>query len=240
MLSNLLTIYSQDDPPANDDLSPIFDENWALKQDKGEEIVWSEKISELTFGINGKKKWELQGVDVIITNQRIVYLCHKYKKGSRWWGMGYGAIFALLAMIISAIWAAVQRQGKAAVGQVRYQWPQTVMQETCKNDGFSDNENLLNILVSNEAKQAMVLNFGMSKQACDEATNALLHNLALFRVNRDFTTTKFPNEDPKRIEETKSKMVDRLTTKSKSEETKTKTHDYYELSKTSLPIPRLE
>lgn len=241
MTTSLLSLYDLHTSPPDDVLYPTFDSDWNLKLDANETVVWNGKVSDVTFGGKGLKRWELRGVDVTITNQRIVYVCHKFTKGQAWWGVGgLGVMFAILMRIITAAVAAYQRQGKAAVGQIRYQWPRAIIHQTWKKTDLFGNANTIAIMVAVEQQpNPVMLKFGMAKEPCDEMSNVLLQNLAHFRVSRDFTPEKFPNDDPKQINEVKSQLFERLTKKVKSDETDAKIVDYYEISKSSLPVPKL-
>ena len=60
---------------------------------------------------------------VLVTDRRLVYTCDRFTKGSTWVPFGVaGAVLAGTAMAISAAKARKARQGRAAAGQLRYDW----------------------------------------------------------------------------------------------------------------------
>ncbi len=170
-----------------------------------------------------------------LSNQRLVYFCKKYKKAGVW----FGSAWAILFWLIDALWAAYSRRGKAAVGQIRYQWPQTVMLETTKLLDLTGNANYLSVMVSDVQQQTYALKFGMQKQPRDEAAHLLIKHLAQYRATRVFDPKKFPNESPERVETFRTQLVEQLTKKVKSDETDKSVVDYFGVSKSSLPMPKL-
>lgn len=60
---------------------------------------------------------------IVITDSRVAVVCRRFEdKGGGWYGFGWGALFALVANIVSKARAAGRGAGKAAVGHVRYEW----------------------------------------------------------------------------------------------------------------------
>lgn len=235
MIYTLLTIYNQNQPPENDTLFPIFDENWTLKLGTDEEIVWEGKANDVEFASKGIKGWKVKDADVTITNQRIVYVCKKYKKAGVWFGGG----LAILFWLIDALWTAYSRRGKAAVGQIRHQWPRVIMSSTSKHQDMLRSSNDFSIMVADADQRNYMVRFRMPLEMRDKAASVLVGYIAQLRVTRDFDPKKFPNDDLKKVEETQVRMLERLTKKVKTEEKQFANVDYYEVSKTSLPVPQL-
>jgi hypothetical protein len=130
---SLITIQELKEQGTDDTLLPHFDEGWNLRLAQGEQILWqgTAKSAEGMRCINSswRSMWTLdQKFSVTVTNQRVVYVCRKYKKGGAW----FGGALALAMQAAEAAIAAFQRRGKAAIGQVRYEWPVNILAQTAK------------------------------------------------------------------------------------------------------------
>jgi len=220
----LLTVKEPGNPPGDDQLYPNFTDDWILQLDDKETIAWQGKASSAKLASKGTSGgWQLRDVEVIITNQRVVYICKKYKKGSVWIG-GIGG----LIMAASAAKAAYQRQGKAAVGQIRYQWPSGIIQDV---SDLSWGGGSVAVMLQSSDMGAFMIKFSTSKQACIEATDTLVQQIAKFRVDRFSGAEKRQTSKPKALAQ--------LTKKDKSERRGKMTMNVYMLAG-SLVIPNLE
>jgi len=61
-------------------------------------------------------------VSVFISDSRIGFYCEQYDKGSSWWGIGGGAVAALIMTQVSKARAAKRTEGTALIGHIRYEW----------------------------------------------------------------------------------------------------------------------
>lgn len=138
---SLLSIQKLSDQPKDASEYPTFSEGWQLTLADNERIVWQGKASALSGlrMVNGTWQRVAQvkaNTQVIITDKRLVYICHKYKKGGMWFG-GLLAVFLTLAEVGIA---ALLRYGKAAVGQVRYEFVQAILAKSVKLGPLTSNE----------------------------------------------------------------------------------------------------
>lgn len=105
----------------------------SLVLEDGENVLWrgaakvatDKKVADARL----QEIWELpEPAEVLISDRRVAYICERYDTGSSWVGGGaIGLSLALTATAISKKKAANRRQGKVAIGQVRYEWPMNVM-----------------------------------------------------------------------------------------------------------------
>lgn len=134
----LLTIRELDDDVVDDDRWPAMTSDGQVRLKADETIRWRgrARVSESCRrqGQASEDVWSLtEPADILVTDQRLVFSCAKFEKGSTWWGMGMiGAPVALAATGISHARAARRRQGKVAAGQVRFEWPLNVVLQTQK------------------------------------------------------------------------------------------------------------
>lgn len=148
---NLVAVIKENETERSDDIYPVFLTGWKLKLAEDEQVIWQGNAAETfqysrneqkglkTGWLDWKTEWMLKNVYVFITNQRIVYLCKKYKKGQTWRGWGtIGVLFALFMMLITALWAMYRRHGKAAAGQIRYQWPIDIFHEYKQEKAYQE------------------------------------------------------------------------------------------------------
>jgi hypothetical protein len=231
MVHNLLTIQELDNPLKDDQLYPILGVDGTLKENKDETTIWQGKASSVQLMSKGTKGWKLRDVEVIVTNQRIVYICRKFKKGSMWFGGGtVGAPLAMIFTAASHAKAAQQRQGKVAIGQIRYGWPQGIIQETSAYDWGGGMISIM--LADREGNFAIKLT--MSKQACNAVVLLLIEQIARFRVKRDFDNNKaLSKEDPKAVTALKGKVLEDLMKRDKSEVNGKMTRNSYVLANSS-------
>jgi hypothetical protein len=175
---NLLTIQELDNPPKDAKLYPIIDTDGGILLDDDENVVWQHRVNpaRMTRKSTGLL-WKLQDVDVTITNKRLIYTCKKFKKGSTWFGLGAGELVAGAFMIASHIKAAAQRRGKVATGHVRYEWVGGLSQNVSWAGG-----SLSVIMMDSSATLTLAL-YAMSKQTIAEMTDALLQQVANYKVD---------------------------------------------------------
>lgn len=172
MSSNLLTIRSLSVQADNDSLFPSFDSNGQLQRNSDEEILWQGNASgtRCNWLINGAWHNLLRfraKTEVIITNKRIVYICRKYKKGRKW--IGSPGLMVLLD-IIGAAWTAMDRYGKAALGQVRYEWPIIIVQ----------GRSFVRI-VCREGSGSVAIEIDVSQRNVEEVTKLLVEQISASR-----------------------------------------------------------
>ncbi|MDQ2906339.1 MAG: hypothetical protein M3Y81_22695 [Chloroflexota bacterium] len=138
---SLLTIQKLSDQPKDASEYPIFSDGWQLTLTDNERIVWQGSASALSGlqMVNGTWRKVAQvraNTQVIITDKRLVYICRKYRKGGMWFG-GLLAVFLTLAEMSIAV---LVRYGKAAVGQVRYEFAQAILAKSVKLGPLTSNE----------------------------------------------------------------------------------------------------
>lgn len=138
---NLLTIQKFSDQPKDDSKYPIFSDGWQLKLADGERIVWQGTASALHGSQMEYNRWKTTAalnakITVFITDKRLVYICREYKKGAIW----FGGSLAIVPTLAEKGIAALQRQGKAAVGQVRFDAPRGILAKCIKLGPLTSNE----------------------------------------------------------------------------------------------------
>jgi hypothetical protein len=138
---NLLTIQKFSDQPKDGGEYPNFSDGWQLKLADGERIVWQGTASALRGSRMEHNIWKTTAAlnartTVFITDKRLVYICRKYKQGAMWFG---GPLAIVLTLGGKGI-AILQRQGKAAVGQVRFDAPYGILAKGIKLGPVTSNE----------------------------------------------------------------------------------------------------
>lgn len=176
---NLLTIQKFSDQPKDASEYPIFSEGWQLKLADDERFVWQVQASALSGVrmVNGswKKIAEVKAkTQVIITNKRLVYICRKYKKGGIW----FGGLLAVPLTLAEMGIAALMRHGKAAVGQVRYEFPQAILAKSVKLGPITSNE--VNVICEDKNGKFMVT-LDLRKGDYETMAATLARQIAAFR-----------------------------------------------------------
>jgi hypothetical protein len=134
----LMTLRELNDDIVNDDRWPTMTPDGQVRLSADETIRWRGRAtvseSRRHQGQASERVWSLtEPADILVTDQRLVFSCAKFQKGSTWFGFGMiGAPVALAATGISHARAARRRQGKVAVGQIRFEWPLNVTLQTQK------------------------------------------------------------------------------------------------------------
>jgi hypothetical protein len=134
----LMTIRELNDDIVDDDCWPAMTPDGQVRLSADETIRWRGRAtaseSRRRQGQASETVWSLtEPADILITDQRLVFSCARFEKGSTWFGFGMiGAPVALAATGISHARAARRRQGKIAAGQVRFEWPLNVTLQTQK------------------------------------------------------------------------------------------------------------
>ena len=134
----LMTIRELDGDIVDDDRWPAMTADGLVRLSADETIRWRGRATVAEScrrqGRGSERVWSLtEPADILVTDQRLVFSCGKFQKGSTWFGFGMiGAPVALAATGISHARAVRRRQGKIAAGQVRFEWPANVMLQTQK------------------------------------------------------------------------------------------------------------
>lgn len=176
---NLLTIQKFSDQPKDASEYPIFSEGWQLKLADDERIVWQGQASALSGVrmVNGNWR-KIAAVkaktQVIITDKRLAYICRKYKRGSMW----FGGLLAVLLTLAEVGIAALQRHGKAAVGQVRYEFLQAILAKSVKLGPITSNE--VNVVCEDKNGKFMVT-LDLPKGDYETVAATLARQIAAFR-----------------------------------------------------------
>ena len=176
---NLLTVQKFSDQPKDASEYPIFSEGWQLKLAGDERLVWQGQASALSGVRMVNGSWQKIAAvkartQVIITDKRLVYICRKYKKGGMWFG-GPLAVFLTLAEVGIA---AFLRYGKAAVGQVRYEFPQAILAKSFKLGPITSNE--VNVICEDKNGKFMVT-LDLPKGDYQTVAATLARQIAAFR-----------------------------------------------------------
>jgi hypothetical protein len=68
--------------------------------------------------------WDLpEPADVVVTSERVAFLCAQWTTGGGWRGHGVVPIAAMTLNAVSKMRAAARRRGVVMVGQCRWEWP---------------------------------------------------------------------------------------------------------------------
>jgi hypothetical protein len=125
--TDLVTVRDLQGDQTDDAVYPAITADLQCRLAPGETMLWHGTATVSCLQEGGKsleQVWELPACDVLVTNQRLVYLCPNFTKGSTAWGFGpLGIAVALIVMAVSHLRAANRRRGRVATGQVRFQWP---------------------------------------------------------------------------------------------------------------------
>lgn len=136
-------------------------------------------------------------IDVWVTDARVAIACVKYEKGRFWWGFGgCGAIFAVFAIMVSAIRAAVRRHGKVLVGQIRYPWLRSVG-STTKVDWKSVECLVFTTVLPNHVEGRLTLTMNPSGNAAGTAAE-IVRRAATYRLA---SASHLSNEERAALEE---------------------------------------
>lgn len=95
----------------------------------GETVFWRGKANVSEYFYTEEfddydRLWELpEPADVLITNNRIVFLCERWIVGGGWRSHGTAPVTTALLNAASKMRAAAQRRGAVVVGHCRWEWP---------------------------------------------------------------------------------------------------------------------
>jgi hypothetical protein len=124
----ILAVREDGDEEGGDYWLPIIDPAAiAPRLSAGEQVLFSGSARVQGQVLAGKKwqiAWTLPApANVLITPSRLTFVCREFVKGGTTIGFGgLGAAVALTSTAIKHARAARMRRGKAAVGQVRFEW----------------------------------------------------------------------------------------------------------------------
>ena len=126
--SDLLTIREYGDRTGDDDVFPFLDADARPLLEPGETTLlefWADVSGFQREGGAWVRGWgPLPAAALVtVTDRRVVFVCDRFTKGSTWAGFGVvGLAVATTATAVSASKARKVRKGRAAAGQVRYDW----------------------------------------------------------------------------------------------------------------------
>ena len=119
-------------------------------------------------------------LEVYVTDSRVAFRCKKYKKGRAWYGTGAGALVAGIAMLLSAIIAAVSRSGKLLLGQVRYEW---ISQIQYSRKVSWKTANSVRLCYTDTEKNSWIIGLTFKKDVDTAAlANDILHRACRYRL----------------------------------------------------------
>jgi hypothetical protein len=123
-----------------------------------------------------------------ITDARAVFCCEKYDKGGMWTGVGYGAVIAIGATIVSKTRAAYRRKGKMLAGHMRYSWLSHVGGYT--QSGYSHKERLRMVARDGlrPSRPLVIVDFVLPKTSDSiEIAQEIVRRAAQYRLEHDRT-----------------------------------------------------
>jgi hypothetical protein len=134
MTTELISLRDLQDEQPDDTLYPAVTQQQQCRLAPGETVLWSSIATVGCLHSDGgilRQTWELEACHILVTDQRLAYLCPKFTKGSTAWGFGpVGIAAALVITSASHLRAANRRRGRVAAGQIRFQWPTQVTVES--------------------------------------------------------------------------------------------------------------
>jgi hypothetical protein len=130
---------STSDAERGDRCFPSITTAGAARLGGGESALWQgqTRVEELRYTEefdDYDRVWELPALaDVVVTDQRLLYVCARWDVGGGWssWGAPVGTA---LLNVASRARAAARRRGVVMVGQIRWQWP-TIMRVSSGSPG---------------------------------------------------------------------------------------------------------
>lgn len=108
---------------------PPVEPDGSLRLLSGETVLWRGQayVGEFLFTRefdDFDRLWDLpEPADVVVTSERVAFLCERWTAGGGWRSHGMAPFTAMTLNAVSKMRAAARRRGVVMVGQCRWEWP---------------------------------------------------------------------------------------------------------------------